>query len=149
MMSRVFLLALFALSCDAFLVQPGARSIATRAAVAPATSAPVMLFGSSKPAKKVAKKAKKVVKKPVKKVAKKVAKKVVKKAGFKGPAAAQPGSSPVALVGDFFSTKNWGVQAVTLLGNGEEVPVAGLAFVGVWVLLVLRFTIFYGLFATE
>ena len=75
-----------------------------------------------------------------------MAKKVAKKVSFKGPAAAQPGSSPTALVQDFFSSQNWAVQAVTLLGEDSTVPVSGLAFVGVWVLLVLRFTIFYGFF---
>jgi len=101
-----------------------------------------------KPAKKVAKK---VVKKVAKKVVKKPAKKVVKKPGFKGPAAAQP--SPVESLltapGKFFSSENWGVQAVTLLGDGESVPTGTLAFVGVWILFVLRFTIFYGFFGTE
>ena len=89
-----------------------------------------------------------VAKKPVKKVAKKPIKKVVKKAGFKGPAAAQPGSNPVELAGKFLSTENWGVQALQLLGDGT-VPVPVLAGVGVWVLILLRFVIFYGSFGVE
>ena len=80
-----------------------------------------------------------------KKVAKKVAKKAVKKT-FKGPAAAQPGSNPVGEVGKFFSTENWGVQAVTLLGDGESVPFAALAGVGLWGLFVLRFVLLYSFF---
>ena len=84
----------------------------------------------------------------MKKVAKKVAKKAVKKVGFKGPAAAQPGSSPVGEVSKFFSSENWGVQAVTLLGDGENVPFAAIAGVGLWGLFALRFLIFYSAFET-
>merc|ERR1719454_2412131 len=97
------------------------------------------------------KKPKKAVKKGVKKPAKKVVKKVVKKPGFKGPAAAQP--SPLDSLKTapfkFFSGENWGVQAVKLLGEDDTVPVGALGFVGLWVLLILRFTIFYGFFGTE
>ena len=81
---------------------------------------------------------------PVKKVAKRA-----KGAGFNGPAAAQPGSNPVELVGSFFSSENWGVQAVSLLNPGEGVPAGPLLGVGLWILLVLRFTIFYGFFGSE
>lgn len=37
------------------------------------------------------------------------------KAGFEKVPSAQPGSSAVGLVGQFFSEENWAVQAVTLL----------------------------------
>ena len=59
---------------------------------------------------------------------------------------ALPGTAPGDLVSGFFSEQNWGFQAVTLLGSDSTVPVAGLGFVAVWVLLILRFTIFYGFF---
>ena len=75
----------------------------------------------------------------------KVAKKPKKAAG---PGAAEPGSNPIALVGDFFSEKNWGVQAVTLLSPDDSVPSAALLGVGLWILFVLRFTIFYGFFGS-
>ena len=74
---------------------------------------------------------------------------MAKKVGFKGPSAAQPGSNPGDLATSFFSGENWAVQAVTLLGDGEKVPVAALGFVSVWILFVLRFTIFYGAFGTD
>ena len=61
---------------------------------------------------------------------------------FKGPAAAVPGSDVKALAGSFFSSDNWGVQAVTLLGDGENLPVGPLLIVGGWLLFVLRFVIF-------
>ena len=61
---------------------------------------------------------------------------------FKGPAAAAPGSDVKALAGSFFSSDNWGVQAVTLLGDGENLPVGPLLIVGGWILFVLRFVIF-------
>merc|ERR1719231_120507 len=127
----VFVAAL-AFTCDAFVVRSPVTSPTLRSAVAatPALSSPVMLFGSPTKAPKKAKKAvKKVVKK---KVAKKVAKKPVK-----GPAAALPGSDVGELVGKFFSAENWAVQAVTSLGGGE-VPVAALAGIGLWGLIVLR-----------
>merc|ERR1719231_167349 len=122
----VFVAAL-AFTCDAFVVRSPVTSPTLRSAVAatPALSSPVMLFGSPTKAPKKAKKA-------AKKVAKKVAKKPVK-----GPAAALPGSDVGELVGKFFSAENWAVQAVTSLGGGE-VPVAALAGIGLWGLIVLR-----------
>ena len=79
------------------------------------------------------------------------AKKVNK--GRTGPAAAEPGTPIGDLVGGFFSEKNWGVQAVTILnsgsgGTGAGVPTVALAGVALWVLLLflLRFMIFYGFF---
>ena len=33
--------------------------------------------------------------------------------------------------------------------GGQGIPLAGVAGVGVWLLLVLRYTIFYGFFGTE
>merc|ERR1719231_1250526 len=122
-MFRLCMFAIVAASCDAFVVRPAPAAVAVRAAVTP-TSAVAPMMGAKAPIKK-AKVAKKVAKKPVKKV-KKVAKKVAKKAGFKGPAAAQPSpvQSLLSAPGQFFSAENWGVQAVTLLGDGENVPSA-------------------------
>merc|ERR1719440_767257 len=101
-MFRLCMFAIVAASCDAFVVRPAPAAVAVRAAVTP-TSAVAPMMGAKAPIKK-AKVAKKVAKKPVKKV-----KKVAKKAGFKGPAAAAPGSDPKELVGKFFSAENWGV----------------------------------------
>merc|ERR1719164_116455 len=73
MMFRLLALALFAVSCEAF-VAPASPALSRSVVSAPA----VQMFsgGSSSKAKKVAKKAvKKVAKKPVKKVVKKVVKK--------------------------------------------------------------------------
>ena len=78
---------------------------------------------------------------------------VVRKAnapGFTGPAAAQPGTSPGTIISGFFSEQNWGVQAVSLLNpSGDGVPTTPLLVIGLWILIVLRFTIFYGFFGTE
>ena len=77
------------------------------------------------------------------------AKKVAK--GLKGPAAAEPGTPVGDLIDGFFSEKNWGVQAVTILnsgsgGTGAGVPTVAIAGVAVWILFLLRFVIFYGFF---
>jgi len=146
-MSTLLWVAVLLNTCvsHAFVVNPGANLVAmTPRAAAP----PAMLFGLGAPstpkkAKKAAKKAK-VVKK-AKKVVKKVVKKPVKKS-FKGPSAAQPGTGVGDLVSGFFSEKNWGVQAVTILNPGEGVPTTTLALGALWVLFVLRFVIFYGFF---
>lgn len=58
--------------------------------------------GSVKPAKKVAVRGRVVPTRAV-------------KAGFKGPAAAQPGSDPKVLAKQFFSEENWAFQAVSML----------------------------------
>merc|ERR1719231_536455 len=111
-MARLLLaLALLAVSCDAFVVSPTNAVVGRATNAAAVTAVPSMLFGGSTRAAP-----KKAAKKPLKKkVVKKVAKKVAKKPGFKGPSAAQPGSNPLDLAGQFFSEENWAYQAVTLL----------------------------------
>ena len=70
-------------------------------------------------------------------------------------AAYEPGTAPTTLVTDFFSEKNWLYVAGSLLaGNsvGEkdaEFPVTPVLVVGAWILIVLRFTIFYSFFGTD
>ena len=76
---------------------------------------------------------------PVKKVVKKA---VPKKAAARLAPGATPNQTGGTLTQDFFSERNWGVQAVKELG----VSPAGLGGVAIWILLVLRFTIFYGAF---
>ena len=70
-------------------------------------------------------------------------------------AANEPGTAPGTIVTDFFSEKNWLYVAGTLLaGNsvGEkeaEFPVTPVLIVGAWILVVLRFVVFYGFFGTD
>ena len=94
-----------------------------------------------KVAKKVVKKVvKKPVKKPVKKVAKKVVKKVAKKVAKKAPAAKRgAGSNEV--------TKLAGFSGDVLQSFGITPGAAGA--LAVWILIVLRFTIFYGFFGGD
>ena len=70
-------------------------------------------------------------------------------------AAYEPGTAPLTIVTDFFSEKNWLYVAGSLLaGNsvGEkdaEFPVTPVLIVGAWILIVLRFVVFYSFFGTD
>ena len=132
-MFRSLALALaLATTADAFVVPATGVTIAAKAL--PSTvSAPVISMGA------------KTLKKPLKK--KVLKKKVVKKAkkvvgGSRLGAPLDPAFDPVQLS-----------KAIGLLGDvkdgfgkGQGIPTTGIVGVGVWILLVLRFTIFYGFF---
>merc|ERR1719454_1662818 len=135
-----FLLALacLAVSCDAFMVQPAA-AVALRTPAASAVASPMMMLGKSgatakKPLKK--KLVKKAVKKPLKKKVKKAPAPRTSKGGVNYAMVKSPDTEgKIPLI-------DWAGQAVGLLGLDNK----ALLGVGVWGLLVLRFTIFYGFF---
>lgn len=143
-MAKLLVLALFAVTCDAFapVARPPMAGLSTAAVAAQPLR--VLSEPSMMAAKKVVKK--KVVKKVVKKPVKKVAKKALPKGTL---AAQQTGSDPKELVSSFFSADNWGVVAVKQLGENGGVGLGALAGVGIWGLLVLRFVIFYGFFGDQ
>ena len=117
----------------------------------------ISVCAASRPRQKkaVKKVAKKPVKKPVKKIVKKAAKRPVKKA-VKKPVkrgnsfiardsrkgqVVDPALDPAQLR----KAGKLGGEVLSGFG-GQGIPLAGVAGVGVWVLLILRFTIFYGFF---
>merc|ERR1740138_698552 len=150
------MLCALAWSCEAFMV-PAKAPLASATAALPATTArlapPVTMMAAKKPVKKIVKKpVKKVVKKPVKKPLKrKVAKKPVKRGGSRNflKSDARKGQ----LVDPGLDPAQWG-KALGLgkqvAGNfgGQGIPLVGVAGAGIWVLLILRYTIFYGFFGT-
>merc|ERR1719271_357419 len=100
---------------------------------------------AKKPVKKVVKKpVKKVVKKPVKKVARKPVKRGARGAMDRKGKPIDPAFDP----GQVGKALNLGGQVVNNFG-GQGIPTAGVIGVGVWILLILRYTIFYGFFGTE
>ena len=127
MLRSLALALVFATTANAFVMPATGVTIAAKA---PTVSAPVISMGA-KTLKKPLKKKQKVVKK---------AKKVV--GGSRLGAALDPAFDPVQLS-----------KAIGLLGDvkdgfgkGQGIPTTGIVGVGVWILLVLRFTIFYGFF---
>ena len=127
MLRSLALALVFATTANAFVMPATGVTIAAKA---PTVSAPVISMGA-KTLKKPLKKKQKVVKK---------AKKVV--GGSRLGAPLDPAFDPVQLS-----------KAIGLLGDvkdgfgkGQGIPTTGIVGVGVWILLVLRFTIFYGFF---
>jgi len=136
-------------SVDAFMVPSSKLAVSSvpassaALAVAPVARAavPAMMAAKKPIKKKVIKKkpVKKVVKKPVKKVVKKPVKKVVKKSIKKGGAG----------VARRESARKGAERGVALFGStfiAEGIGGGGAIAIGVWILIVLRFTIFYGFF---
>ena len=131
--------------CDAFVV-PAAqmRSVSVAASPAAAALAPMVARTSvvamgAKAVKKPKKAVKKVVKKPVKKPVKKVVKKPIKKIVKK-----KAGKSSYALAQR--KTVGGGTDSITGLVQelvGTLLTPTQLAFVGLWVLAILKFLIFY------
>ena len=126
-MFRSLALALALATIANAFVMPAATGV-TIAAKASTVSAPVISMGA------------KTLKKPLKKKVVKKAKKVV--GGSRLGAPLDPAFDPVQLS-----------KAIGLLGDvkdgfgkGQGIPTTGIVGVGVWILLVLRFTIFYGFF---
>ena len=96
----------------------------------------------------VKKPVKKVVKKPVKKVVRKPVKKVVRGRNAKNirnkGTPIDPAFSPEQI------KKALGIAGqVQQNFGGQGIPLAGVAGVGVWILLILRYTIFYGFFGAD
>merc|ERR1719453_683542 len=128
-MAKLFLLfvALFAAS-DAFMVP------ASKLAVSSASSAVAV------PARVASTTVVKAVKKPVKKPVKEVVKKVVKKVAKKPAKKTLRRESARAGV----------ERGAAMLGDTFIVPTGPVAIgVGVWILVLLRFVIFYGFFGGE
>merc|ERR1711990_568736 len=105
---------------------------------------------AKKPVKKPVKKAvKKVVKKPVKKVAKKPVKKVVKKPikrGAKKPVKRGGRGGDSGLGAEVQKIGSFGLGAVSGYGGGNGAVLGStnfLIFGGLWVLVLLRFVLFY------
>jgi len=159
---------LVATSTAASVVEP--LMMATRTPTKAVVKKPVKKVAKKPVAKKPARKpAKKVVRKPIKKVkvvrkpAKKVVRKPVKKAVAKKPVRKvvrkpiKRGSSTyINRGGSYTGSARADLNAAgALLSDvqqnfgGQGLPAPAIAGVAVWVYLILRYLIFYGLFAAE
>merc|ERR1719238_1046819 len=152
MVRVVALLLAVAASCSAFVVPAApARAVSvaassTAAALVPTVprTAEISMAARAKPKKVVKKPVKKAVKKPVKKVVKKAVKKPVKKP-VKKIVKKSGGRTSYAM--SQRKVVGGGTGSVTGLASelvGTLLTPTQLAWVGLWVALILKFLIFYG-----
>ena len=130
-------------ACDAFMLQPAARSPVAASLMSPASVAlpgrAAIEMAAKKPVKKLVKKP---VKKPVKKAVKKPVKKAVKKPVTRG-VAGRTAREELGFIGSF------GVNAVQDYGGGNGKVLFSPTFIAAaaaWVFVLARFVLFYGAF---